>query len=259
MAILVLGGGGWYFTQGTENASNASTETVETAAVVPVPESSTTEEFAKEAPAANAPVAKKAAGKSGYVTNETITIGSNEVTFTGNLKNGKPEGKGEQKFKDGAVYAGNFLNGAYHKTGTLSLKDGSTYELQWNKGKAVTATFNFSNGNTYKGGFAEAGGTFVENGKGSMTWADGDKYVGTWAKGKKTNGTFYYKDGSLYKGNFVNNKKEGKGKFLYPDGARYEGEFKNDNFNGTGKKYNADGELTESGVFRNGVLVKSDI
>ena len=92
-----------------------------------------------------------------------------------------------------------------------------------------------------------------------MTWVDGDKYVGTWAKGKKTNGTFYYKDGSLYKGNFVNNKKEGKGKFLYPDGARYEGEFKNDNFNGTGKKYNAYGELTESGVFRNGVLVKSDI
>ncbi|QCR21553.1 serine/threonine-protein kinase [Pontibacter sp. SGAir0037] len=254
--VALLGMASFFMFSGGDEAAAKSGITASEMPVTPDADASAaTVAVTPAVKASGAATSEKAAAA--YVSDLVLYKGSkNESVYTGYVKNGMPDGKGELTFKNGASYNGSFVKGEYDKSGTYTMTNGVSCKLQWNKGKGISATLQYPNGSVYKGAFVLEEGNFYENGKGSMTWADGNKYVGNWAKGKKTNGTMYYSDGTMYKGDFVSDKREGKGKFTFADGAWYEGTFKNNEFNGTGEKYNTNGELIESGTYKNGLLAQ---
>jgi uncharacterized caspase-like protein len=57
--------------------------------------------------------------------------------YTGQFKNGKPEGKGKMVFSDGRFYEGDFMNGKFHGNGTMYLDENVQIKGSWRNG--VTA------------------------------------------------------------------------------------------------------------------------
>jgi hypothetical protein len=72
---------------------------------------------------------------------------------------------------------------------------------------------------------------------GTITWDDGDKYVGE------------IKDG----------KYNGQGTYTYANGNEYVGEHKDGKSNGRGITFRSDGTIKESGIYENGVLIRSEV
>ena len=54
--------------------------------------------------------------------------------YTGNFKNGKPDGKGKVTFPDGRFYEGMFRNGKYHGNGTLRIDAKTQLRGLWKEG-----------------------------------------------------------------------------------------------------------------------------
>jgi serine/threonine protein kinase len=86
-------------------------------------------------------------------------------------------------------------------------------------------------GGTYVGEFKEGN----KHGLGTYTWTDGEQYVGEWSYGKRS----------------------GKGIQTKANGEKYVGEYFNGFFHGKGIKYASNGNVIESGIYKNGHLVKS--
>jgi hypothetical protein len=57
--------------------------------------------------------------------------------YTGQFKNGKPDGKGKMTFNDGRYYEGAFLNGKFHGQGTLRLDGNTQIKGTWRDGYSV--------------------------------------------------------------------------------------------------------------------------
>ena len=74
-----------------------------------------------------------------------------------------------------------------------------------------------------------------KHGLGTYTWPDGEQYVGEWSLGKRS----------------------GYGTQTKAKGGKYVGEYYNGFFHGNGIKYASNGEIIESGVYKNGQLVKA--
>ena len=77
-------------------------------------------------------------------------------TFTGEVKNGKPNGMGIAKYTSGNVlrYAGNFVNGMYNGKGTMLFTDGAFLTGNWVNGKLSGKGANLTSGGTlYIGDF----------------------------------------------------------------------------------------------------------
>ncbi len=127
------------------------------------------------------------------------------ATYTGEWKNGKPDGNGTGMYPNGANYVGQLKNGLAHGYGVFSYDDGGTYVGQWKNDK--------------------------REGQGTITYADGDKYVGQWKNHKREGqGTQNWPDGSKYVGQFMNNMVHGQGIMTYADGPVNEGIWKDDEF-----------------------------
>jgi len=123
--------------------------------------------------------------------------------YEGEWKNDKSEGKGINKWENGAVYEGEFKNGKY-------------------EGKAI---YKYSNGDEYEGEFKNG----KREGKGIYKYSDGDVYEGEFKNGKSEGkGIYKYSNGDVYECEFKNDKSEGKGIYKYSNGEVFEGEFKND-------------------------------
>jgi hypothetical protein len=56
-------------------------------------------------------------------------------TYTGELKNGEPDGKGTLKLNNGDVYTGEFKKGSIEGTGTYTWKNGEQYKGSFKSGK----------------------------------------------------------------------------------------------------------------------------
>jgi hypothetical protein len=120
--------------------------------------------------------------------------------YEGDVKNGKPHGKGEY-ISDGDIFEGNFIHGVF-TAGKITYEDGSVFE-----GDVVN---------------------YEPHGKGIHTWLDGEKYEGDFANGKPHGkGTYTWPGGKIYKGIFSEGKMKGKGEFL-SDGINYIGNIKDD-------------------------------
>ena len=85
--------------------------------------------------------------------------------YVGELKDGKPHGKGTYIWKNGTKYEGEFKNGKRHGQGNETYSDGVKYEGEWKDG--------------------------VKHGQGTKTVPNEGKYVGEWKDGKTWNITEY--------------------------------------------------------------------
>jgi len=141
-------------------------------------------------------------------------------TYTGEVKDGLPDGEGSTTWA-----SGNQLRGRYRQ------------ELPSGPGR-----FTWASGSTYEGDFAQG----LPNGKGRFDWAAGGHYVGDFVNGfPQGRGVKTDAEGSTYSGDFVNGKREGRGEWVSRWGARYVGEFRNDLYHGQGAMHASQGFLLE--------------
>ncbi len=116
--------------------------------------------------------------------------------YTGQIKDGKPEGRGKVIFESGNVYEGEFRNGWRHGKGVITFANGEKYE-----GDSVEdmrtghGIYTYVNGNKFEGEFLDGD---IQNKPNIFTWANGDrlecegwdngstgKGIYTWANGAK--------------------------------------------------------------------------
>jgi len=91
--------------------------------------------------------------------------------YTGEMKNGDPNGQGTETFPNGNKYVGEFKDGSPNGQGTETFPNGQKYVGEFKDGK--------------------------ENGYGTYTWFDGEKYVGEHKDGRFWNGIYYDKNGNI--------------------------------------------------------------
>lgn len=156
-------------------------------------------------------------------------------TYTGEVKNGKPNGMGIAKYASGNVvkYAGSFVNGFYTGRGTMFFDNGAFLTGNWSNGKL--------------------------NGKGANLTADGTLYVGDFSDGiKNGRGTLIYKDNSFVKGAYKDDKMNGRSINLWTDGNIISDIFySDDKRNGLGYQYEAKSKTTYSGEWKDDKWVQS--
>ncbi len=99
--------------------------------------------------------------------------------YTGDVKNGKPDGQGTETFPDGSKYIGEWIGGKPTGQGTQTYYDGDKYVGLFKDGKY--------------------------HGQGTYTFSGGGKFVGEFKDDNRWNGIRYDKNGNIiYK--FVNGK-----------------------------------------------------
>lgn len=152
-------------------------------------------------------------------------------TYTGHVKDGKPEGKGSVVFESGGVYEGDFHNG-------------------WRHGKGYNK---ISNGDIYEGDFFED----MMTGKGKMSKSDGRILEGEFLNGESHGKTkCYYPDGDTCEGIWENGKTANKPNvYTWANGDRLECEGWDGGSHGKGVYYWKDGRKKEQ-IWRHGKLVK---
>ena len=93
------------------------------------------------------------------------------------------------------------------------------------------------------------------------TWSNGQfTYTGEWKDDKQDGwGQSVFITGDSYIGEFKAGKRNGHGTFVTSSGEKFVGEFVDDALNGKGTQYDAAGNVVDSGLFANNVLIRSDI
>ncbi len=91
--------------------------------------------------------------------------------YTGDVKNGKPDGQGTETFPDGSKYIGEWIGGKPTGQGTQTYYDGDKYVGLFKDGKY--------------------------HGQGTYTFSDGGKFVGEWKDDNRWNGIRYDKNGNI--------------------------------------------------------------
>lgn len=204
--------------------------------------------------------------------------------YSGDIKNGKPNGQGTATFADGWKYVGEYKNGKAHGKGTMTLAKKQEYFGDFENGMYNgQGTTTFANGEKYIGGF----GNGEYNGQGALTFVNGNKYIGEFKDGKRSgqgtltaangdkyvgnykddqmsgHGTHTFTDGESYIGDFKDNKYDGKGKLKRANGAEYSGDFRDDKFNGQGTLKLPDGSeyignFNDGNAYGKGTLTFAD-
>jgi len=186
--------------------------------------------------------------------------------YVGELRNGRPHGKGTMNYTDGDKYVGEFKNGEFNGQGTYTFLDGESYAGEFKSDYFDgQGTYTFLDGDKYVGEFKN--GEF--NGHGTYTFINGDVHVGGYKDNEPSGqGTYAYSSsgewaGYKYIGEYKSGKRNGQGVMTYPDGTKKEGIWKDDDYqfaknDSTPKNnYSNDDELipTSSGT---GFAVTSD-
>ncbi len=165
---------------------------------------------------------------SNSLTFERPSYKGETLYYTGEIKNGKANGKGEATTSYNQYYKGDFVDNEYHGIGLHKWANGETYEGDWVFGQRTgQGTYKWKDGGFYSGGFQNGqqigkgtckyiydNGTYtgellnnVRHGKGTYQWASGDVYTGDWVNGNRTGyGKYTYKiDGKIIEGKWENN------------------------------------------------------
>ncbi|MEM6631728.1 MAG: hypothetical protein AAF694_18780 [Bacteroidota bacterium] len=147
-----------------------------------------------------------------------------EFSYEGDLKDGKPEGKGKAVFRTGARYEGEWVAGKFEGKGRWTSASQESYEGNWIAGKKQgQGTFTFSDGSRYEGSWEDNN----PQGKGTRYLANKAVYEGNWAKGKlEGQGKWEDGNGNHYQGNWNNGVFHGKGTYTYTDGGQYQGSWR---------------------------------
>ncbi len=151
------------------------------------------------------------AGEKKYVEGFKLYIGFSQGTYTGNLLNGKPTGKGKFVYSFGKEYEGPFKGGVPNGKGAFRYGNGDVYSGDVKNGVCVgKGCLYYNNGDIYEGEFADD----KPDGIGHYYCADGSYYRGEWKKGIRIGTgikinvdgsaeTWEYKDGKLANKNSV--------------------------------------------------------
>ena len=136
---------------------------------------------------------------SGCRSKSERTVELSDGSYSGKIsKEGKKEGSGIYRWKDGSTYEGNYLEGKRHGHGK----------------------FLWANGESYKGEYHHDERT----GFGEYLWPDGSRYSGDFLKGKRHGkGIFTSPDSVVYDGEWFDDLQHGEGTLVYPDGRMISG------------------------------------
>lgn len=123
------------------------------------------------------------------------------AVYTGELKNGWPEGEGEIIFPNSSRYVGKWKNGIYNGQGSYYSNTGFVYTGEWENGKYNGyGKLCRENGEIHEGMWAnnvmEGQGTLIKKADSNIIWDNGtydirEKFSGVWKGGKK-NGSFVH-------------------------------------------------------------------
>lgn len=170
-----------------------------------------------------------------YVANRSFTTSSGTTySYTGEVSNGKPNGKGTAVYDNGDTYTGDWKDGKLNGQGTITKTNGHKWEGEFKDNQL--------------------------NGQGTYTTADGSIFSGEF-KGGQLNGwgTFSGSSGGKYEGEWKDYKYNGQGTYTYESGSSKTvsvGEFRDGTLvNGTSTLY-FDGDITVYEV-KDGENVKS--
>lgn len=177
-------------------------------------------------------------------------------SYSGDLNNGIPQGKGTLLFDDGSIYEGDFLGGKFHGKGVAIRNNGTIrYDGEWRNGRFNgEGVYNYSKGDTqkrlqYKGGFVNG----MRVGKGVLTWEDGSAYEGEFQDNLISGyGIMKWACGACYEGRFAKGARNGYGKYTAENGYCYDGEWKDGKRDGAGKTTYPDGWSAEC-IWKNDV------
>lgn len=145
-----------------------------------------------------------------FIYAQNVSVGKyifqkNGSTYYGELKGGKPDGKGKTTFITGDTYEGEYVKGMRQGYGVYTFTDGEKYEGNW-----------YQDHQHGKGVYY-----FVNN-----EW---EKYDGMWYLDyMQGDGTMYYTNGDIYIGEWLQDKRNGQGKYIYSNGEIYSGTWEND-------------------------------
>lgn len=99
------------------------------------------------------------------------------ATYEGQMRDGRPDGRGRLRFADGAVQEGLFRDGRLHGEGTSIEAGGERYDGSFRDGlRHGRGVLRFANGNRHEGAFADG----LRHGEGTMILAGGGRYGGRW-------------------------------------------------------------------------------
>ena len=142
-----------------------------------------------------------------------------------------------------------------HCIGAGSTQAGHRYAGEFRNGKRDgQGSYTWPSGEKYVGEFKDD----EINGHGVRTFPSGERYVGEFVEGKiRGHGVYTFPSREKFVGEFRDNRLNGQGVNTLPGGEKYVGEFKDDKLNGQGTEYRADGSVLRSGVWENGVFIKS--
>lgn len=178
------------------------------------------------------------------------------VIYTGEMAEGKREGRGLCLYNNGTLYQGFWKGGKEHGFGTIMTADRRKviFEGNFERGKMTGfGTYYYSSSNPSKPG-ARYIGEFRENqrsGVGRYIWPDGSEFNGNWNQDQMTHGDFIWPDGSSYSGGFKDSKRSGPGLLRASDGFVYDGMWDNNAMEGRGLAIYPSGQRFE-GLFSKG-------
>ena len=141
--------------------------------------------------------------------------------YYGDMKDGKPNGRGKTSYRNGDTYEGEYYKGLRTGYGTYTFSDGERYEGQWlSDQQHGHGTFYFKNGSQYVGEWFRD----YQQGHGVMYYFNGDKYDGNWYQDHRNGkGIYTSKSGASYDGEWRYDEKWGKGRYTFADGVYVDG------------------------------------
>jgi len=169
--------------------------------------------------------------KTGDCNNGMGTYDFGWCVYTGQFKDGKPEGKGIMKYDD-YTYDGSFKNGLEDGKGMIIYRNGAKENVFYNKGTKVKPDEKILAAD-WKGLEGQSDECIKGNcitGFGTVQFPSGNKYVGNFVNRKKHgSGIFYFSNGDQFEGTFKDDLKD-NGTYIFSNGYSYTGKFLNDNF-----------------------------
>lgn len=139
-----------------------------------------------------APATKRISGEGKVVTQNY----SNGDVYVGQMKDGKPHGKGKYTWSNGDFYEGDWVNEQRTGKGKYIYADGSVFEGDFVENRMEgKGKFTWANGDIYEGDWVNS----KLHGKGKYTWADGNVFEGEWKNDEKVKGVLRNKNGKIIK------------------------------------------------------------
>ena len=179
---------------------------------------------------------------------------SDELHYRGSWRQGRFNGKGCLKYKNGNVYTGCFKDGAKHGHGSfISLTSGYEYHGNWVNGKQTgQGQVHYKNGNIYTGSFLDG----LRSGFGELfTAKDRRNYLGSWEKDNLIGEAKVSSDAWVFKGRIDHPNVTANGKMIYKDQSTYQGYLFDFKRHGYGIFKNCIGEEIK-GIWNNDVNVE---